>query len=276
MALLGSIRMQAMTAILFVSALAVARSPVIAGPPATLLGFSSADFEILDPADSSVIGHARYAVSKEGDGIALHGDDRYTSGQYDFETDRFATPPGALPILTSADHYFFLANGAPEFQSNFDVKSGLATCIDFRSQPPKRETTQLKTPPDTWMGASVMVPIQEFLRRGGSGTLQMHVFSCAPGPKIFPVRVSITEAETHSPLSRPGVVEVDFKPDFGWLNLLAAPFIPHLNAWFDPTHDWDFTGAALARFYQGPNILLARVPAPTASADAAQQTPLRR
>ncbi|HUY38806.1 MAG TPA: hypothetical protein VMV13_08235 [Candidatus Binataceae bacterium] len=270
-----SIPVRAMTLILLASALVVSRAPAMAAPVAMLLGFSSADFEILDPANSSVIGHARYAVTKEGDGIALHGHDRYANGQYDFESDRFETPAGALPILTSADHYFFLANGAPEFQSNFDVKSGLATCIDFRSQPPLRQNAQLETPPDTWMGASVMVPIQDFLRRGGSGTLQMHVFSCAPSPKIFAVRVSITQAQAHSPLSRPGVVEVDFKPDFGWLNLIAAPFVPHLNAWFDPAHDWDFVGAALVRFYQGPNILLARTTSPGASADSAEQAPLR-
>ncbi len=262
------------TAIFLLGALAIS-GPSSAAPIAKLLGFSSADFEILDPASRSVIGHARYAVTKEGAGLALHGDDRYTSGQYDFETDRFDTPPGALPVLASADHYFFLANGAPEFQTNFDVKSGLATCIDFRSQTPLRQDTQLETPPDTWMGASVMVPIQEFLRRGGSGTLQTHVFSCAPGPKIFAVRVSITQVQANSPLSRPGVVEVDFKPDFGWLNLIAAPFIPHLNAWFDPTNDWDFVGAALARFYKGPDILLARTSMPPAAADAAQQTPLK-
>lgn len=258
-------------AILLLSALAIS-GPSSAAPIAKLLGFSSADFEILDPASRSVIGHARYAVAKEGDGIALHGYDRYASGEYDFETDRFDTPVGALPVLTSGDHYFFLADGAPEFQSNFDLKSGLATCIDFRSQPPSRQDTQLNPPPDTWMGASVMVPIQEFLRRGGGGTLQTHVFSCAPGPKIFAVRVSITQVQADSPLSRPGVVEVDFTPDFGWLNLIAAPFVPHLNAWFDPTHDWDFVGAALTRFYKGPDILLARTTMPpAASADALQQ-----
>ncbi|MGC1341274.1 MAG: hypothetical protein WA854_03045 [Candidatus Binataceae bacterium] len=275
MKLLRSIRMQATTAILLVGALAILGLPAAAAPVAMLLGFSSADFEILDPANSNVIGHARYAVSKEGDGIALHGDDRYTSGQYDFEIERFDTRAAALPVLTAADHYFFLANGAPEFQTNFDVKSGLATCIDFRRQPPLTENTQLKVPSDIWMGASVMVPIQEFLRGGGSGTLQTHVFSCAPGPKIFAVQVSITQMQAHSPLSRPGVVEVDFKPDFGWLNLIAAPFVPHLNAWFDPTHDWDFVGAALARFYQGPNILLARTTMPAVSADAVQQAPTR-
>lgn len=275
MTLLRSIRMQATAAILLVVALAVFPPSAAAAPPVMLLGFSSADFEILDPANLSVIGHARYAVTKNGDGIMLHGDDRYLSGQYDFEIERFDTPAGALPVLTAADHYFFLANGAPEFQTNFDVKSGLATCIDFRSHPPLTENTRLEAPSDIWMGASVMVPIQEFLRRGGSGMLQTNVFSCAPGPKIFAVTVSIARPQTHSPLSLPGLVEVDFKPDFGWLNLLAAPFVPHLNAWFDPNHDWDFVGAALVRFYQGPKIMLARTTAPGASADAAQQTPLK-
>lgn len=263
--------MKGILAIFLGVAMAALPSTGIAAPVATLLGFSSANFEILDPANKDVIGHARYSVAKDADGIALHGDDRYLSGQYDFEQDKFETLPGTLPVLVSADHYFFLASGAPEFQSNFDLKSGLATCVDFRNQPPLRQNAQLETPPGTWMGASVMIPIQEFLRRGGSGTLEMHVFSCAPGPKIFAVTVSIAQTQALSPLSRLGMVEVDFKPDFGWLNLIAAPFVPHLNAWFDPTHNWDFVGAALARFYQGPNILLARVSA----ADAPRQAPIK-
>lgn len=267
--------MPATATILLLGALTISRSPAVAAPASTLLGFSSADFEILDPASRSVIGHAHYAVTKEGDGLALHGDDRYASGQYDFETDRFDRPAGELPVLASADHYFFLANGAPEFQSNFDVKSGLATCIDFRSQPPETQTIQLTPPADIWAGASVMVPIQDYLRRGGFGTLQTHVFNCAPSPKIFPVKVSIAQAQTNSPMDQPGMVEVDLKPDFGWLNLIMAPFVPHLNAWFDPHHGWEFVGAALARFYKGPDILLARTTMPAASEDAAQQTPLR-
>ena len=247
----------------------------MAAPVATLLGFSSADFEIRDPANGMVIGHARYSVTKEGAEIALHGDDRYTSGEYDFEHDKFETLPGALPVLVSADHYFFLANGAPEFQSNYDLKSGLATCMDFRGQPPVTQTVQLSPTAGTWAGASVMVPIQDFLRRGGTGTLSTHVFNCAPSPKVFAVKVSITDPQTPAPLARTEAVEVELKPDFGWLNLFMAPFVPHLNAWFDPTHNWDFVGAALARFYQGPNILLARIAAPAAGADTARQTPLK-
>ncbi|MHB8382681.1 MAG: hypothetical protein ACYDC3_10145 [Candidatus Binataceae bacterium] len=260
-----------MTALLLAAGLVAVRSPAAAAPAVSLLGFTSADFEILDPANERVIGHARYAVTKEDGRILLHGDARYLDGQYDFESERFDTSPGTSPILISGDHYFFLADGTPEFRTNFDLKSGLATCIDFRSQPPVRENAQLEMPPDIWMGASVMVPIREFLRRGGAGTFKMHVFSCAPSPKIFAVEVSITKIQTRSPLSRPDMVEVDFKPDFGWLNLLVAPFVPRLNAWFDPNQDWQFAGAALARFYKGPDILLAHPPAPTAPEDAARQ-----
>ncbi|HVA76481.1 MAG TPA: hypothetical protein VNF27_01230 [Candidatus Binataceae bacterium] len=270
---LRSMHMRAMVALVLAGALTAFARQAAAAPEVKLLGFSSADFEILDPANLSVIGHAHYAVIKDGNGIALHGDDRYTNGQYDFERDRFETLPGVLPVLTSADHYFFLANGAPEFQSNFDVKSGLASCADFRTQPPQRQTAQLTPPADTWAGASVMIPIQDFLRRGGAGTLDTHVFNCAPSPKIFAVKVTISQVQAQSPLGRPDVVEVDVKPDFGWLNLLLAPFVPHLNAWFDPHRGWEFVGAALARFYKGTDIMLARVIAPAQQMGAAQPAP---
>ncbi|MGH7778364.1 MAG: hypothetical protein ACREQR_00845 [Candidatus Binataceae bacterium] len=265
----------AVVAILLAGSLGAFRSTAVAAPEATLLGFSSADFQIVDPASHAVIGTARYAVMRQGSGISLRGDDRYASGQYDFERDRFDTPIGGLPVLTSADHYFFLANGAPEFQSNYDLKSGLASCTDFRSHPPVTRTAQIFPPPDTWAGASVMIPIQEFLRRGGTGTLDTHVFNCAPGPKIFAVKVTITQTQSESPLFRPGAVEVDVKPDFGWLNLIAAPFIPHLHAWFDPSHDWEFVGATLARFYKGPDIMLGRIFAPAAPVGALEAEPLR-
>jgi hypothetical protein len=246
-----------------------------AAPIVKLLGFSSADFEILDPATLGVIGHAHYVVMKEGSAISLHGDDRYTNGEYDYERDRFEPLSGALPVLVQADHYFFLANGAPQLRSNLDLKAGLASCTDFRTQPPVTQSAALIAPADTWAGASVMIPIQDFLRRGGAGTLDTHVFNCAPSPKIFAVKVTVTKLQALLPLGRRDLVEVDVKPDFGWLNLLIEPFVPHLNAWFDPHQEWEFVGAALARFYKGPDIMLARVAAPDRRLGASEPAPPR-
>ncbi|HVA82362.1 MAG TPA: hypothetical protein VNF29_15650 [Candidatus Binataceae bacterium] len=256
----GWMRPWTLAAILLAGALFPARAAAAAPPVFKLLGFSSADFEILDPANSSVIGHAHYVVAKDGDGITLHGIYRYTSGQYDIEHDRFVRRNGALPVLVSADHYFYRADGAPEIESNFDLKSGVATCTDYRLHPAVRSTVRLTPPQGTWAGASVMIPIQEFLRHGGRGTLLTHVFNCAPIPKIFAVRVSVDSAPTSAPIALSGTMEVDVHPEFGWLNLFVAPFAPHLKAWFDPHRDWDLVGATLARFYNGPDIMLARVP----------------
>jgi hypothetical protein len=55
------------------------------------------------------------------------------------------------------------------------------------------------------------------------------------------------------------VVRVDIKPDFGWLNFVAALFVPEIHAWFSPSDDWRFVGGKFRRFYKGPEIVLALV-----------------
>lgn len=56
------------------------------------------------------------------------------------------------------------------------------------------------------------------------------------------------------------VVRVDIKPDFGWLNVVAALFVREIRAWFSPSDDWRFVGGTFTRFYKGPVIILALVP----------------
>ncbi len=266
------ILIEAILAVLVTGAMTASAPPAAASEAVTLLGFSSADFDILDPASMAVIGQAHYAVVKDGDLVSLHGHDRYADGEYDFERDRFETPAGTLPILISADHYFFHADGAPEIRSNFDLESGISSCIDFRARRPITRTAQLAPPAHTWAGASVMIPIQDFLRSGAAGILVTHVLNCAPGPKIFTVKVSIAKTGTSIPFATPGLIEVDLKPDYGWWNMLIAPFVPHLRAWFDPLHGWKFMGASLARFYRGPRITLERI---SERAEHANATPPR-
>jgi hypothetical protein len=48
------------------------------------------------------------------------------------------------------------------------------------------------------------------------------------------------------------------RPDFGWINVIIAPFVPKLHAWFDPAKEWAFVGDEAARYYQGTKIMLVK------------------
>jgi hypothetical protein len=86
---------------------------------------------------------------------------------------------------------------------------------------------------------------------------------------VVSVAVSPSASPIHLPGYAPGAVEVDAKPDFGWLNIIVAPFVPKLHAWFDPGRDFEFVGALLARYYGGPEILMVAAPAHGESAPGA-------
>jgi hypothetical protein len=48
------------------------------------------------------------------------------------------------------------------------------------------------------------------------------------------------------------------QPDLGWLGVLIAPFIPKVEAWFDPADKWNYIGGTFDRFYKGEHILTVR------------------
>jgi hypothetical protein len=87
----------------------------------------------------------------------------------------------------------------------------------------------------------------------------LHVFNCIPGPKVVQVKAypQAPALWKHYPST---TIQVNVKPDFGWLNLIVAPFVPEIHAWFDPSWNSHFVGGEFTRFYKGPQIILARVP----------------
>ncbi len=56
------------------------------------------------------------------------------------------------------------------------------------------------------------------------------------------------------------MARVDIKPDFGWLNFVAALFVPEIRAWFSLSDDSRFVGGKFTQFYKGFEIILALVP----------------
>lgn len=54
------------------------------------------------------------------------------------------------------------------------------------------------------------------------------------------------------------LLKLELQPDFGWLNILLAPFLPKLYFWFDPSNNWNYVGGMFDRYYKGPHILTVR------------------
>jgi hypothetical protein len=66
-------------------------------------------------------------------------------------------------------------------------------------------------------------------------------------------------------------LRVEVRPDFGWLNVIIAPFVPKLHAWFDPNDGWAFVGDEAARYYKGPRIMLVKTRDSARAAGAKQR-----
>jgi hypothetical protein len=140
-----------------------------------------------------------------------------------------------------------------------DLKSGAATCIDNSAGQKSEQSEVLSMPDDTWAGASIVIPIQNFLRAGDKGISRpLHAFSCAPTAKIFSISVDIDPGPAVWTTYGAEAIRVQVKPDFGLLNFVVAAFVPKLHAWFDPNDRLAFIGDEAARYYKGPPIMLVK------------------
>ncbi|HYL58411.1 MAG TPA: hypothetical protein VEU51_06030 [Candidatus Acidoferrales bacterium] len=233
------------------------------------LNFPPTNFTIVDPASSTPLGTSRYSIESHGDRAVLRGENRYYSGLTDVETANLELNPGAdLPRLVEFDHTFYNADGSIQERAHVDLKSGHGICIDNQGPQKSEQAAELSIPADTWAGASVVIPIQRYLRAGEKGVLQLHAFNCAPSPKIYAISVESDPGEAVWAQYRELALRVEVRPDFGWFNLIVAAFVPRLHVWFDPRDGWNFVGDEAARYYKGPPIMLvkARASAPVASA----------
>jgi hypothetical protein len=219
------------------------------------------DFDIIDAAGTQVIGHGHYEVTPDGPSHAIAlGEDRFNDGEYDIERDKLEMRGDVqLPRMVTFEHTYFSAKGTLQRVNKADFRTGLASCIQYKNGQPAVLSTVLQFPPDTFAGAAIILPLKGYLLRGRKDGIILYDFNCVPGPKIFKV-----EARTQPPstwVHFPGeLVQVDIKPDFGWLNLVIAPFVPEIRVWFSPSDDWRFVGGQFTRFYKGPEIILALVP----------------
>jgi hypothetical protein len=221
--------------------------------------FPPSDFNILDADGTQVIGHAHYEVTPDGNDYATaFGEDRFNNGEYDVERDKLEMRHDQIPRMVTFEHTFFNANGTLQRVSKADLETGVAACIQYENGQPVVRRTVLQFPPDTFAGAAIVIPLKGYLSPGHKDAVVLHDFNCIPGPEILKVKAYPQPPSEWSQF-RGEVVRVDIKPDFGWLNFIAAPFVPEIRAWFSPSSDWRFVGGNFTRYYKGPEIILALV-----------------
>ena len=102
----------------------------------------------------------------------------------------------------------------------------------------------------------------DFSRTGGDGaeSVTFHDFNCIPGPQLLKVTASSSPPAPWT--YYPGeLVRVNVEPDFGWINVVISPFLPRIQAWFDPREGWFFVGGESSRYYKGLKYMMVRATA---------------
>ena len=239
--------------------IACARPAFSAAP----LSFPPTSFTIVKPDNGVAIGQAHYRIEPARGGGILRGENGYFDGQTDVETAHIETAgDGGKAKLTEFDHTYYNPDKSILRRAHVDLKSGAATCIDNSAGQKSEQSDVLTIPDDTWAGASIVIPIQNFLRAGDKGISRpLHAFSCAPTPKIFSISVDIDPGPAIWTTYGAEAIRVQVKPDFGLLNFVVAAFVPKLHAWFDPNDRLAFVGDEAARYYKGDPIMLVKRPA---------------
>ena len=231
--------------------------PVFSAAP---LSFPPTIFTIVKPDSGVAIGQAHYRIEPIRDGGILRGENGYFDGQTDVETAHIETAgDSGKPKLTEFDHTYYNPDKSILRRTHVDLKTGAATCIDNSAGQKSEQSDVLTIPDDTWAGASIVIPIQSFLRAGDKGISRpLHAFSCAPSPKIFAISVNIDPGNAVWTTYGAEAIRVEVRPDLGLLNFVVAPFVPKLHAWFDPNERLAFVGDEAARYYKGDPIMLVK------------------
>jgi hypothetical protein len=242
---------------------------------AAVLNFPASDFDILSADTGELIGLEHYTLDQTASTWTLHGENRYLNGEYDIEDDKLAVGGDhPLPRLLRFRHDFFNADGSPSVVAHLDTETGLGVCGKTEAGKLELKTGQFKFPDDTYGGASILIPIQNFVSHSDrAGILKLHVFNCAPTPKLIAVDVK-PRPRTQSWVDYPGELErVDLEANFGFWTVVIEPFIPKLALWFDPSQDWLLVGAQSQRYYKGTKIILVRKREASIIRGAADQPP---
>jgi hypothetical protein len=218
---------------------------------------ANTDITIFAPDTEQVIGHGHYKLTHLQGAELIEGDNKYLDGEFDRETQHVElTSNGTPPLLITYQHAFYNADGTAQYLESLDGRTGAAVCQWFGTSPDVRSST-LTVPSDTYAGATQLALLVGRLRQG-SRDITFHSFNCLPAPKIVAVKAS-TPNTTVAWQQYPGdLLKLEMIPDFGWLNAIVAPFVPHIYAWFDPAAGFNYVGGHFDRFYKGRRVLMVR------------------
>jgi hypothetical protein len=217
-------------------------------------------FKILSADGKQTIGSTSFTVLRHDSTEEIKGETRYLNGERDSEDIRLhLTGPASTPSLETYEHSFFKADGSILMLDTLDAKSGDASCTSYWSGAMKVRKSRLEVPADSFAGASSLMMVGESLRRG-IRQIKFHAFACVPGPEIFGVDTSVPDRPERWPLYSGDLIRLDMRPDLGALNLLLAPFMPTMDAWFNPAENWDYVGGEFDRYFRGPHVLTVQVP----------------
>ncbi len=239
-----------------------------------------ADLTIYSSDGQQILGRRHYDITKLQGGVEVRGESRYLNGEYDIELEKVEfSPQPEMARLVTFSHRFFLADGELQLTAEADLKSGASSCFWRDDGKERGSGTVLSFPAGTYAGASLLIPIEDALRQGVREGIRFHAFACTPKPRIVAVVAAVDKTDAPWSSYRSGCTRVEVQPDFGWLNVLAGPFLPKFYAWFDPNQDWMYLGGRIERFYRGPVLELVReLPGgnvPPASAALPQQPTAR-
>ncbi len=215
--------------------------------------FSPTSFKIYSEDGSQVVGNSHYFVERLGPGeLRLHGENHYLNGQHDVELDTLEINPGEeIPRLRSFSHVFYEPDGSRFIAGTADVKTGEGLCVTKEHGAESRYTGKFDFPPDTYAGASLLIPIEHALRKGISAPIRMHFFDCTPKPRLLTIEATPNNISPGWEFYPGRLIEVQAKPDLGWLDLIAAPFLPTMHAWFNPAEGFSYVGGGINRYFYG-------------------------
>jgi hypothetical protein len=220
--------------------------------------FGGLQFKILSPDGKQTIGSTRFTVLRKNSTEEVKGETRYLDGERDNESELlYLGDRSAAPRLDSYQHSFFNADGTIHMIDTLDRKSGIASCTSYTAGQIKVRKSQLDIPADSFAGASGLMMIVGSLRQG-IREISFHAFACVPGPELFSVKASRPDRSEHWPLYPGDLVRLDMRPDLGLLNVLLAPFMPTMDAWFNPHDNWNYVGGEFDRYFHGPHVLTVR------------------
>ncbi len=224
--------------------------------------FPPTNFKIYSEDGSQLIGDSHYHVERLGSGrLQLHGENHYQNGQYDSESDTLEINPGEpIPLLKKFSHVFYKPDHSLLLAGTADLQTGEAVCINDENARSERYTDHFDFPPDTYAGASILIPMMQALRSGVNAPIRMHFFDCTPKPKLLTIEATPKRSSPAWQYYPGQLIEIHAKPDLGWLDLIAAPFLPTMHAWFNPSEGFSYVGGGINRyFYSRVHVMLVKV-----------------